>query len=99
MYTSYLYKELTGVEPPFIPHDIISRTKWYFINIYKAGERLVFEGKLSGNITTLSIPILFTRFLISFLTKMMKKKDLFYNLFIYQPKVHFQKETENGNLF
>ena len=49
MYTSYLYKELTGVETPFIPHDIISRAKWYFINIYKAGERLVFEGKLSGN--------------------------------------------------
>ena len=29
-YTSYFYKKLTGVDPPFIPRDTISRAKWYF---------------------------------------------------------------------
>ena len=48
-YTSYFYKELTGVELPFIPHDIINRAKWYFNNFYKAQERLVVEGKLPKN--------------------------------------------------
>ena len=48
-YTSYFYKELTGVDPPFIPHDIISRAKWYFNKFYKAREKLVVEGKLPKN--------------------------------------------------
>ena len=45
-YTSYFYKELTGVDPPFIPRDTISRAKWYINKFYKARERLVVEGKL-----------------------------------------------------
>ena len=49
LYTSYFYKELTGVELPFIPRDIINRAKWYFNNFYKARERLVVEGKLPKN--------------------------------------------------
>ena len=48
-YTSYFYKKLTGVDPPFIPRDIISRAKWYFNKFYKARERLVVEGKLPKN--------------------------------------------------
>ena len=48
-YASYFYKELTGVELPFIPHNIINRAKWYFTNFYKARERLVVEGKLPKN--------------------------------------------------
>ena len=61
-YTSYFYKKLTGVDLPFIPHDIISRAKWYFNKFYNAREKLVVEGKLPKII--LSILILFTRFLI-----------------------------------
>ena len=38
-YTSYFYKELTGVELPFIPRDIINSAKWYFNNFYKAREK------------------------------------------------------------
>ena len=45
-YTSYFYKELTGVELPFIPRDIINKAKWYFNKFYKARERLVVEGRL-----------------------------------------------------
>ena len=45
-YTSYFYKQLTGVDPPFIPRDTISRAKWYFNKFYNARERLVVEGKL-----------------------------------------------------
>ena len=48
-YTSYFYKQLTGVDPPFIPRDTISRAKWYFNKFYKARERLVVEGKLPKN--------------------------------------------------
>ena len=48
-YTSYFYKELTGVDPPFIPRDTINRAKWYFNKFYKARERLVVEGKLPKN--------------------------------------------------
>ena len=48
-YTSYFYKELTGIEMPFIPRDTISRAKWYFNKFYKARERLVVEGKLPKN--------------------------------------------------
>ena len=48
-YTSYFYKELTGIEIPFIPRDTISRAKWYFNKFYNARERLVVEGKLPKN--------------------------------------------------
>ena len=48
-YTSYFYKELTGIEMPFIPRDTISRAKWYFNKFYNARERLVVEGKLPKN--------------------------------------------------
>ena len=48
-YTSYLFKELTDVKPPFIPRDIINRAKWYFNNFNKAREKLVVEGKLPNN--------------------------------------------------
>ena len=48
-YTSYFYKQLTGVDPPFIPRDTISRAKWYFNKFYKARERLVVDGKLPKN--------------------------------------------------
>ena len=44
-YTSYFYKELTGIEMPFIPRDTISRAKWYFNKFYNAREKLVVEGK------------------------------------------------------
>ena len=39
-YTSYFYKELTGVELPFIPRDIINKAKWYFNNFTKTQENL-----------------------------------------------------------
>ena len=42
-------KELTGVGPPFIPRDVISRAKWYFNNFNRAREKLVVEGKLPKN--------------------------------------------------
>ena len=48
-HTSYFYKKLTGIDPPFIPRDIISRAKWYFNKFYKAREKLVVEGKLPNN--------------------------------------------------
>ena len=48
-YTSYFYKELTGIEMPFIPRDVISRAKWYFNKFYNAREKLVVEGKLPKN--------------------------------------------------
>ena len=48
-YTSYFYKQLTGVDPPFIPRDTISRAKWYFNKFYKAREKLVVKGKLPKN--------------------------------------------------
>ena len=35
-YTSYFYKQLTGIDPPFIPRDTISRAKWYFNKFYNA---------------------------------------------------------------
>ena len=50
-YTSYFYKELTGVELPITPRDIINKAKWYFNKFYKARKkkkRLV-EGKLPKN--------------------------------------------------
>ena len=43
-HTSYLYKELTNVGPPFIPHDIINTAKWYFKNINETRERLSLTG-------------------------------------------------------
>ena len=48
-YTSYFYKQLTGMEMPFIPRDTISRAKWYFNKFYNAREKLVVEGKLPKN--------------------------------------------------
>ena len=48
-YTSYFYKQLTGIEMPFIPRDTISRAKWYFNKFYNAREKLVVEGKLPKN--------------------------------------------------
>ena len=48
-YTSYFYKQLTGIEMPFIPSDTISRAKWYFNKFYNAREKLVVEGKLPKN--------------------------------------------------
>ena len=48
-YTSYLYKELTGVSLPFIPRDVINKAKIHFNNFCKAREKLVLEGKLRKN--------------------------------------------------
>ena len=89
-YTSYFYKELTGVELPFIPHDIINRAKWYFNKFYKSREKLVVEGKLPEN--NPQYPYLIYKIFDLILVDEEKKRIL---QFIHLPS----KGTKNGPLF
>ena len=85
-YTSYFYKQLTGVDPPFIPRDTISRAKWYFNKFYNVREKLEVEGKLPKNNPQYSYLVykIFDLILVD-----EKKKDASYSLFICHLKVHF----------